>query len=141
MQGVTYEEFAAALGAMSQAEIRRQLEQGYGISLPSKVGNKEELIKLAWSRITAPDQPKEPTGATLSPAPEAAAGAAAAPAAARPQEPADKRYKVRCVGVPKRWRCGRCWFPARADVTENEFTAEQWAELKADGRIEVREVE
>lgn len=41
---------------------------------------------------------------------------------------------------PKRRRAGRTWTSALVRVLETEFSAEQWAELRADKVIEIREI-
>ena len=126
MKGVSFEQFSAALMAMSLEEIRRQLEQGYGITFPAKLTNKEELIDAAWKRLTK--------------APTADAPAAGSAEGASPASSAGRRFQVRCRGGKTRWRCGVQWTPTRKDVSEGEFSAEQWAQLRADERLEILDV-
>lgn len=137
---ITQEQFSAVLRDRSIAEIY-SLVEGYGAALPAGITDKSELLSVAYEAISArPAPPSKSSG----PAPVGAPRAVSTSDSARPPAPpkpagAGRRFKVRCkMGI--RWRAGRQWSNAYQTVMESEFSAAEWAILRADASIQVIEL-
>ena len=119
LKGISEEKFRQEMDKHPVDEIRRMLAQGHGIVLPKKVADKAALITAAWRKLTQVKEPEAPKSAPAS----------------------EKHFEIRIKGwMAQRIRAGHRWTQHRQTVAERDFSAEQWAELRADQCLEIREV-
>ncbi len=120
----TLEQFKAAFADRSADEIRAELVRDHGLDLPQNL-KRDALLGRAFKALCV-----QPEGEDAVPA--------ETPADVTPA-PSGKVYEVRCHGVQSRPRCGRLFTQGWTDVTEGELTADEWALLRSDQRIMIRE--
>jgi hypothetical protein len=128
-----YDEFRLKLLNRSPKALK-QMAQDAGFPQLTDTTDKEVLLEELFGYSE---------GLPVATAPVAQkAGASAAPevgvtsTSERAGAPATR--SVRAIGV-KHWRCGRIWTTAREQIPVKEFTEAQWAELRADKRLQVQD--
>jgi hypothetical protein len=155
----TAEELTAKLKDRSPAEVAK-LFASAGFATDPKLTVAEQVVQ---AKSAKPLNAAEQSGPTLTPH-ITSAGASAAPSAApnlppafapavvsnpdvapvtAPEAPAQavKTYFVRTSShhADGRFRAGRRWTNALVPVLESDLTAEQWAAMRADPLIQIRE--
>lgn len=137
--GEAFEEFARPLRNRTAHQLRK-LAESEGIRLPN-INDRDILLQEIFAAktnqasvtglVTRVDSPAASVESPVPP-PSVDVPAAGGPALKKPQVSVRAKRESYC-------RCGRIWSPSKVVVDYSDFSEEQWARMRKDSNLIVRD--